>query len=132
MGGGVPAGVTTLAGGGAQRLPVAAMGVTLPFPLDLEAVAALCRRYGVRRLDVFGSAVAGDFDPERSDLDLLVEFEDQTPMPYVNAYLGFQAAMEDLTGRKVDVVSDRSIRNPYFRAMVERQRRPVFPPHDIP
>ena len=104
------------------------MSLMLPFPLDIEAVAALCRRYGVKRLDVFGSAVAGDFDPDRSDLDLLVEFEDVPPMPYADAYFGFQEAMAGLTRRKVDLVSDRSIRNPYFRAMVERQRRPVFPP----
>lgn len=116
-----------LAVGSGHALPVPAMSVTLPFPLDMEAVAALCRRYGVRRLDVFGSAVAGDFHPERSDLDLLVEFEDEPPMPYVDAYVGFQAAMETLAGRKVDVVTARSIRNPYFRAMVERQRRLVFP-----
>jgi predicted nucleotidyltransferase len=40
-----------------------------------EAVAVLCRRFGVRRLELFGSAVKGTFDPGTSDLDFLVEFE---------------------------------------------------------
>lgn len=101
------------------------MSVTLPFPLDMEAVAALCRRYGVRRLDVFGSAVAGDFDPARSDLDLLVEFEER-PRGLADAYFGLMDDLERLSGRKVDLITDRSIRNPYFRAAVERQRRPIY------
>ena len=40
-----------------------------------EEVAELCRRFHVRRLEVFGSAARGDFDPERSDVDFLVEFD---------------------------------------------------------
>lgn len=42
---------------------------------NLPAIAELCRRFGVRRLDLFGSAAMGRFDPQRSDLDFLVEFE---------------------------------------------------------
>ena len=48
-------------------------------------VAALCRSAGVRRLDVFGSAVRDDFDSARSDLDFLVEFEEAAPVAYAQS-----------------------------------------------
>ena len=47
-----------------------------------DALAAICRRYGVSRLEVFGSAARGlDFDPKRSDFDFLVEFEHRSDLP---------------------------------------------------
>ena len=50
-------------------------------------VAALCRRHGARRLDLFGSATREDFDAQHSDLDFLVKFEDLEPTQYAQAYL---------------------------------------------
>jgi len=68
-----------------------------------EAIAALCRRYGVMRLEVFGSAARGrDFDHARSDADFLVEFG---PEPIsLTAFLDFKEALEALLGRPVDLV----------------------------
>ena len=51
-----------------------------------DAVAALCQSTGARRLAAFGSAVRDDFDPERSDLDFLVAFDDLPPARYADAY----------------------------------------------
>jgi hypothetical protein len=56
-------------------------------------LATLCRRYHVRRLEQFGSAAAGDFNPESSDLDFLVMFEELDPPAYAEAYLGFYEAL---------------------------------------
>jgi predicted nucleotidyltransferase len=53
-------------------------------------VADLCRRSGARRLDVFGSAVRADFDPQHSDLDFLVEFDDAPPAAYAQAFFRFE------------------------------------------
>jgi predicted nucleotidyltransferase len=53
--------------------------------------ADLCRRFRVRRLDVFGSAARGDdFDPARSDVDLLVTYEPDAPRPTFEEYFGFE------------------------------------------
>ena len=57
-------------------------------PKTLAALPALCRRFGVRRLDLFGSAATGRFDPTRSDLDFLVVFEEIPPTAYADAYFG--------------------------------------------
>src|SRR5436190_15172344 len=51
----------------------------LAIPVPHEKVAAYCQKWGIRRLAFFGSVIHGDFDPERSDVDVLVDFENGTP-----------------------------------------------------
>lgn len=91
-----------------------------------EAIAGLCRRSSARKLDLFGSALRDDFDPERSDLDFLVEFDDVPPTALYESYFSLKEALELLFRRHVDLVVERAIRNPYFKAAVERDRRPVY------
>jgi len=83
---------------------------------------ALCRKYDVRRLDLIGSAARDDFDFSRSDLDFVVEFNDFTVENAADRYLGLIVDLEDLFGRKVDLVSYRAIRNPYFKQVVDNTR----------
>jgi len=89
-------------------------------------LAEQCRRFGVRRLEVFGSAVRGDFDAAKSDVDFIVSFADKTPGTYADRYLDFAAAIEQLLGRKIDLLTERCIRNPYFRSEVEGARQIVY------
>ncbi len=86
----------------------------------------MCRRFHVRRLEVFGSAVGSDFDPDRSDVDLLVEFEPLGPKSHANDYFGLLEALESLFERPVDLVSARAIRNPYFAASVDATRQTIY------
>jgi predicted nucleotidyltransferase len=87
--------------------------------LHREEVRNLCRRYHVRRLDLFGSAVRDDFDPERSDLDFLVEFDRSHPdaMKF-RTYLGLKNSLEELLGRPVDLVEESAVVNPYLKGRV--------------
>jgi predicted nucleotidyltransferase len=90
-------------------------------------IADLCRRFGVRRLDVFGSAVRGlDFDPEASDVDFLVDFESDPAAARLADWFDFKLALESLLGRHVDLVEQRALRNPYVRADIDRHRQPVY------
>jgi predicted nucleotidyltransferase len=89
----------------------------------------LCRRYGVRRLDLFGSAATNAFDPQRSDLDFLVEFDDD-PAHLFDRYFGLKESLEALYGRSVDLVTTGSLRNPYFIDAVAQTRRPVYAAED--
>lgn len=78
------------------------------------ALIGLCRHYRVARLELFGSAGGERFDPERSDLDFLVDF---LPLPsgeHADAYFGLLEELQALFGRSVDLVMIRAIRNPYF------------------
>jgi uncharacterized protein len=89
-------------------------------------VAELCKRLHVRRLDAFGSAVTGDFDPKSSDLDFLVELEPLPPAEYADAYFALKEGLESIFGRPVDLISSSSVVNPYFRDSVEASRQRVY------
>jgi predicted nucleotidyltransferase len=89
-------------------------------------VAALCGRFGVRSLDVFGSAADGTFDAARSDIDFLVDFNEDEAGSLFHRYFGLQEALEQLFGRKVDLVTASALTNPYFIAAVNQSRQPVY------
>ena len=80
----------------------------------------------VARLDLFGSAVGTAFDPERSDLDFLVEFQSLPADAYATAFFGFKEALEGLFGRTVDLVIASAIRNPYFRQSIENDKTLLY------
>jgi hypothetical protein len=91
-----------------------------------KEVATLCRRAGARRLDVFGSAARADFDPASSDLDFYVEFDELPPAKYADAYFALKESLEALFGRPVDLITEASLENPYFRERVEAERQAVY------
>lgn len=86
---------------------------------------ALCRRYGVRRLELFGSAATGAFDHQSSDLDFIVEFE-SSARSSLDDYFGLKEALEALYERPVDLVMAGAMRNPYFVKSVNETRRVVY------
>jgi predicted nucleotidyltransferase len=92
-----------------------------------ELLADLCRRYGVRRLDLFGSAATDAFDPSRSDLDFLVEFLPQQDLgPWLRHYFAFQTELARLFGRPVDLVMAGAVKDPRFRRELERTRTMLY------
>ncbi len=92
---------------------------------NLEHISRLCRLYGVRKLELFGSILRPDFDPDRSDVDLLVEFEPQVADSFAN-FLDLKEALEGLLGRRVDLVELRAIRNRRLRHYIEQSKSPVY------
>lgn len=82
----------------------------------------LCRRHHVAKLEVFGSAVTGEFKPETSDLDFLVEFGPIPSREYADAFFGLLHGLEDLFHRKIDLITDQPIENRFFRRAVDKQR----------
>lgn len=90
-----------------------------------EALAGVCEARSDARLDLFGSA-AGSFDPERSDLDFLVVFEDLEPVAMADAYFGLLDDLEAMFGRPVDLVCASAMRNPYFIRSAEQNRVPLY------
>lgn len=89
-------------------------------------IAAVCRQFGVSRLEVFGSAAAGGFDPGTSDYDFIARFSAQPGVSMARRFLGFSEALEALLERKVDLMTDRLIENPYLRAAVNASRTAVY------
>lgn len=91
-----------------------------------EAIAELCRRYGVERLDAFGSATGAEFDPERSDVDFIVRFEFPRAPGISDRYLDLAEALERLLQRPVDLLTDRKFSNPYFARAIAASRETVY------
>jgi len=89
-------------------------------------IEALCRTYRVRRLDVFGSAIRKDFDPVRSDVDFLVEFEPDPELNTFHAYMGLRSDLSLLLDRPVDLVMPAGVRNRYFAQEIAATREPLY------
>ncbi len=94
---------------------------------NLEAIAALCREYGVLRLELFGSAATGEFDPESSDIDFLIEYPPDYDLgPWLTRYFELQERLETLLGRPVDLIMVGAPRNPYFIKSMNASRRLLY------
>lgn len=92
---------------------------------QLDKIAEICRRYGVRRLQLFGSAAIGMERPD-SDVDLLVEFEPQkTPSGFDLVDMQDELALL-FDGRKVDLAFPSILNNPYRRRVIEPQLRSLY------
>ena len=93
--------------------------------LDLDAIARACKRYGVERLRVFGSALTDHFDRERSDIDFLVDFAPGNANLFRD-YFDLKFELERITGQPVDLVDASAVRSPYFRASAFGSARELF------
>jgi predicted nucleotidyltransferase len=83
--------------------------------LDTEAIGRACERYGVERLRVFGSVLTDRFDPKTSDVDFLVTFQPERENLF-HDYFDLKFELQRIVGRGVDLVVERSVRNPFFKA----------------
>ena len=88
----------------------------------LPQVEVLCRQYGVRELQLFGSALGEGFDPERSDIDLVADASTLD----ATAYFAFHEALETLFGRKVDLLEKAAVRNPYMVRAIKARREFLY------
>lgn len=95
--------------------------------LNIDRIIALCKKYKVRTLWVFGSILTPRFN-EESDVDLLVDFEDSKIelLDYADNFFGFLHALENVMQRKIDITVNSSIRNRFFRKEVDETRQLIW------
>jgi hypothetical protein len=91
--------------------------------VDAAKLADLCRRFGVRELSLFGSAVRGELGPD-SDIDVLVEFDPAARIGIVK-FESLVEGLEALVGRKIDLVTKNGLK-PWIRPEVLREARVVY------
>ena len=89
-----------------------------------QAIAQLCETLAVRRLDLFGSATQNKTDAR--DFDFVVELVPNQPASQARRCIALAEGLETLLGRRVDLVTQRSIRNPYFSRAIQGQRVAVY------
>ena len=97
-----------------------------PIARHRAEIEALCRRYHVRKLELFGSAAPGEFDPDTSDIDFLVTFEELEPAVYADAYLGFYESLTTLFDHRIELVSETAITNPYLLESIRGNRQTLY------
>ena len=103
---------------------ICAMSVAeLPIQIDREKIAGFCRERGIRKLSLFGSVLRDDFDPARSDVDVLAEFEPGALNGVGFRYFGYAEELAAIVGRKVDFCSRL---NQYIEAAVRREAVPIY------
>lgn len=90
-----------------------------------SAIADLCRRHGVRRLEVFGSILSQDFDAASSDVDVLVEYAPDGGRSFAD-FLDLKEALEQLFRRPVDLIEPHTIRNRRLRHYIERDKSLIY------
>ena len=79
------------------------------------------------RLELFGSATRADFEPARSDIDLLVEFAPQADLgPWMARYFELRDQLAALFEREVDLVLAKGLRNPYLLRAIEQDKRVLY------
>jgi uncharacterized protein len=88
-------------------------------------IQRLCAKHKVRRLYAFGSVLTNDFKKD-SDIDFIVDFEPVEIEKYADNYFNLKFALEDTLHRPVDLLEEKSIRNPYFKTEVETHRQLIY------
>jgi predicted nucleotidyltransferase len=94
--------------------------------LNIQQIIALCQRYKVKNLSVFGSILTDKFH-DKSDVDLLVNFNaDHSDYDYVENYFGLKDGLENLLGREVDLLEEKGLKNKYFIQEVNRTKQLIY------
>ncbi len=91
-----------------------------------DAIEELCRRFGVARLYVFGSATRDDFRPGESDIDLLVDFGSMDGRSKAHAYFGLLDELRAALGTDVDLVMVGAVKNRYLARDIERTKQELY------
>jgi predicted nucleotidyltransferase len=92
----------------------------------IEAIRAACERFRVVRLEIFGSVLRDDFEPERSDIDFLVDFGEMSPYDKPDAYFGLLDELRSILGTGVDLVMVGALKNRYIRDDVNQTKRSLY------
>lgn len=95
--------------------------------MNMQRITELCRKFRVKTLSVFGSILTNRFSRE-SDIDMLVDFEnvDNEEWDYVDNFFGLRDGLENLFGRRVDLIEEKGIRNPLFRKSIDNQKHIIY------
>lgn len=92
---------------------------------NIQKIVALCKKYKVNRLFVFGSILTDRFNDD-SDVDLLVSFNQAEVSDYFDNYFDFKYSLEELFGRDVDLLEEQAIKNPYLKKNVDATKALIY------
>ena len=88
-------------------------------------ISELCSQHNVKYLYAFGSVLTPAFN-ENSDVDFIVDFEPIDIAQYADNYYELKFSLEDLLHKRVDLLEDKALKNPYFRQAIDKQRQLIY------
>ena len=91
-----------------------------------EDLFRLCEEYHVKRLELFGSATSDDFEPGRSDIDMVVDFLPMPPAQHAESYFGLMRDLKKILGTEIDLLEAAPINNPYFKQAIEQTKMVLY------
>ena len=91
----------------------------------ISEIKKLCEQYKVDKLYAFGSVLTDRFSKD-SDVDLVVDIKDKDPISYSDLYFDLKFGLEDLLGRRIDLLEERAIKNPYFRKRLDETKQLIY------
>ena len=86
----------------------------------------ICRAHKVSKIYAFGSSITDHFDPAKSDIDVIVDLEISDPIEYGETLLSLWDRLESFFNRKVDLLTEDSITNPYLRKSIEATKKLIY------
>lgn len=93
--------------------------------VNRERISILCKKHKVKTLYVFGSVLTTAFD-EESDVDFIVDFLPQDVFEYADNYYQLKFGLERILDRSIDLLEEKTIKNPYFREVVEKNKQVIY------
>jgi uncharacterized protein len=88
-------------------------------------IANLCVKHKVNKLFAFGSVIRNDFRAE-SDIDLVVDFDKMSIEQYADNYYSLKFSLQEVLKKRIDLLEEKAIKNPYFRKVIEQQRQLIY------
>lgn len=98
------------------------MGFLDPY---IDQIKKICLREGVRSLFAFGSVIRDDFNPE-SDVDLLVDIDEQDPVHYAKKYFDLKFELEKILRRQIDLLELKALQNPYLKQQIDKTKVLIY------
>lgn len=92
---------------------------------NIDKLITLCKKYKVTKLYVFGSVITEKYTKE-SDIDLLVTFDDIDLQDYADNYFDLKFSLEDLFKRKIDLLEEKAIKNPFFKKSINNSKELIY------
>ena|SRR5690554_2898130 len=92
---------------------------------NIKEIEKLCKDHKVKTLSAFGSVTRDDFEDD-SDIDFLVDFEENDPFKYTDLYFQLKERLEGLLKRQIDLVEERGIRNKFFRKELDETKILIY------
>ena len=91
----------------------------------IDQIRKLCGSNKVRSLFAFGSVLTDDFKFD-SDIDLVVDIDEKNPLSYSDSYFNLKFQLEQLLQRKVDLLEQKAIKNPYLKEQIDRTKVLIY------